>query len=246
MPLPDLVRSEHDEPMPGRVLVMVAHPDDIDFGAAGTAAVMTDHGVDVVYGLATDGEAGEPAEISAAELKRVRRAEQTAAATIVGVSELHWLGFPDGAVVANLELRRAIACLIRKVKPDLVIGQSPVRNLDRIYGAHPDHIAVGEATVSAVYPDSRNARSFPELLDAGLEPHTVRRMWLMLDSATNLHVDIGDAMPRKVEALLAHHSQTSGWADRLPTTIPEWAAESASAAGLTGRLVESFRSIDTS
>ena len=160
-----------DDHLPSKALVVVAHPDDIDFGAAGTVATLVEHGVDVVYGLVTDGQAGEPGHLSADDLTELRRAEQTEAARIVGVDELHWLGFADGAVVADLVLRREISRLIRAVRPDLVITQTPVRNLDRIYAAHPDHLATGEATISAVYPDARNTKSFPELLDDGYEPH---------------------------------------------------------------------------
>ena len=235
------------------MLVVVAHPDDIDFGVAGTVATMYDHGVEVVYALATNGDAGVPAELPRAELRETRQAEQAAAAGIVGVSELLWLNHRDGHLEANLELRRSISATIRRVKPDLVISQSPIRDLDRIYASHPDHLAVGEACVSAVYPDSRNAHSFPELLDEGLEPHHVPRLWLMANAEVNLHVDITDAFERKTKALLAHHSQNDHWADELPGRIREWAAGSAEAAGLGpgsdaggvgARLVESFRSID--
>ena len=152
-PLAALIRPDDEDTfLPAKVLVIVAHPDDIDFGTAGTVATLTDHGVDVVYGLVTSGQAGEPADLSPSELAELREAEQSAAASIVGVSELHWLGFPDGAVVADLELRRAISRLIRIVRPDLVITQTPERNFERIYAAHPDHLATGEAVVSAVYP----------------------------------------------------------------------------------------------
>ena len=242
--LADLIHGD-DDFVPSKALVIVAHPDDIDFGAAGTACTLVDHGVDVVYGLVTDGDAGEPAHLTSTELAEIRRAEQTDAGRIVGVSELHWLGFPDGAVVADLDLRRAVARLIRIVRPDLVITQTPVRNLDRIYAAHPDHLATGEAVVSAVYPDSRNAKSFPELLDEGHEPHSVPRMWLMAGAETNTQVDITDALDRKIEALLAHHSQNDDRADGLSDMVRDWSRKTAEEAGLEGRAVESFRAVNT-
>jgi LmbE family N-acetylglucosaminyl deacetylase len=247
-PLAALIRSEDgDDFLPSKVLVIVAHPDDIDFGTAGTVATLTDHGVEVVYGLVTSGQAGEPADLSPVDLAELREAEQGAAATIVGVSELHWLGFPDGAVVADLELRKAISRLIRIVKPDLVITQTPERNFERIYAAHPDHLATGEAVVSAVYPDSRNAKSFPELLDEGHEPHAVSRVWLMAGPAasTNIHVDISTNLNRKIEALMAHDSQNGPRADVLPNMIREWAAANAEASGTQWAAVESFRLINT-
>ena len=244
MALADLIHSD-DDFTPTKALLVVAHPDDIDFGAAGTVATMTDHGVEVVYGLVTSGQAGEPAHLSPAELTEIRQKEQTDAAAIVGVSELHWLGFPDGHLVADLELRKAIARLIRIVKPDVVITQTPVRNLDRIYAAHPDHLATGEATVSAVYPDARNGHSFPGLLDEGHEPHSVPRLWLMAGTDHNLHVDITAAMDRKIDALLAHHSQNDDRAEGLPPMIREWAQANASAAGHAGLAIESFKVVHT-
>jgi LmbE family N-acetylglucosaminyl deacetylase len=244
MALADLIHSD-DDFTPTKALLVVAHPDDIDFGAAGTVATMTDHGVEVVYGLVTSGQAGEPAHLSPAELTEIRQKEQTAAAAVVGVTELHWLGFPDGHLVADLELRKAIARLIRIVKPDLVITQTPVRNLDRIYVSHPDHLAVGEATVSAVYPDSRNGHSFPELLAEGYLPHAVPRIWLMAGADNDLHVDITANMDRKIEALAAHHSQNDDRAAALPAMIRDWAETNATAAGHEGLAVESFKVVRT-
>ena len=244
MPLADLITGD-DDFVPSKVLLIVAHPDDIDFGAAGTVATLTDHDVEVVYGLVTNGQAGEPAHLSPAELTEIRQAEQTEAAKLVGVTELHWLGFPDGHLVADLELRKAISRLIRTVRPDLVITQTPVRNLDRIYAAHPDHLATGEAAVSAVYPDARNPHSFPELLAEGHEPHPVPRVWLMAGNEHNLHVDITASVDRKIDALLAHDSQNGGRRDVLPEMIREWGETNAQAAGLPGRVLESFRVVVT-
>ncbi len=245
-PLRALIAS-HDDFLPTKALVIVAHPDDIDFGTAGTIATLTDHGVEVVYGLVTSGQAGEPDDISVEALAALRQAEQTAAGAIVGVHELHWLGFPDGAVVADLELRKAISRLIRIVKPDLVITQNPERNWDRIYAAHPDHLATGEAVVSAVYPDARNAKSFPELLEEGHEPHSVPRIWLMAGpvDVNNLHVDITEQLERKIEALMAHDSQNGPRADVLPDMIREWSKGNAEASGTDFSAVESFRIVVT-
>ncbi|MEM9202801.1 MAG: PIG-L deacetylase family protein [Actinomycetota bacterium] len=245
-PLRALIATD-DEFLPSKVLIIVAHPDDIDFGTAGTVATLTDHGVEVVYGLVTSGQAGEPDDITVEELAALRQAEQTAAAKIVGVSELHWLGFPDGAVVADLELRKAVSRLIRIVQPDLVITQNPERNWDRIYAAHPDHLATGEAVVSAVYPDARNAKSFPELLDEGHQPHAVPRIWLMAGAAdrNNLHVDISKHVERKIEALMAHDSQNGPRAEVLPGMIRDWAAANGEASGSGFAAAESFRSVTT-
>jgi len=147
-----------------RVLVVVAHPDDIDFGVAGSVATWTDAGIDVQYCLVTSGDAGGHDEsVSRTEMVEIRQREQTAAAKVVGVTELHWLGFPDGRVEPSLELRAAISRVIREVRPQRVVAMSPDRNYERVYASHPDHLATGEATMAAVYPDSRNPFAFPEL-----------------------------------------------------------------------------------
>ena len=129
---------------PLTILNIAAHPDDLDFGCAGTTANMTDAGHRVVYCLVTDGSAGGTDHtISRERMAEIRRVEQTKAGKVVGVEELHFLGFPDGAVEANLELRKSISRVIRLVKPDRVLTQSPVRTFDRPYGSHPDHLASG-------------------------------------------------------------------------------------------------------
>lgn len=244
MVLADHIHGD-DDFVPSKVLVIVAHPDDIDFGAAGTVATFTDHGVEVVYGLVTSGQAGEPSHLSPDELTAIRQAEQTRAAAAVGVTELHWLGFPDGRVVADLGLRRELTRLIRQVRPDLVITMSPVRNLDRLYASHPDHLATGEAAINAVYPDARNGHSFAELRAQGYEPHSVPRIWLMAGTDNNLHVDITDAFDRKVDALLAHESQHGDNGGEMAARIREWGEGHAADAGLPGRVVEGFRAVHT-
>jgi len=231
---------------PKRVLVVVAHPDDIDFGVAGTVATMTDAGAYVAYCLVTSGDAGDDdMTVSQAELAALRESEQTAAAAHVGVTELHWLHHPDGQVVADLNLRRDLSRVIRIVKPDLVIAQSAERHWDRIYRSHPDHLATGEATISAVYPDSRNPRAFPELLDEGHAPHTVNEVWVT-GLEPNRFIDISDVFDRKCDALRAHVSQTAKMGDRLPTLLREWGEQTAVKAGFdTGRVAEEFRVVNT-
>ncbi len=162
-----------------RILVVTAHPDDVDFGFAGSVAQFTDAGIDVTYCIVTDGDAGgaetgTPRE----EMAPLRRDEQTAAAAVVGVHDLRFLGYPDGRVESTLDLRRDISRVIRDVRPQRVMGQSPERNLDRIYASHPDHLAVGDATLCAVYPDARNRWAHPELEAEGWEPWAVDETWI--------------------------------------------------------------------
>lgn len=229
-----------------RALVVVAHPDDIDFGSAGTIATLTKRGVDVAYCLVTSGDAGgDGSTLTKAERAAMREAEQIAAAAEVGVTNLTFLRWPDGQVEPTLELRREISRVIRTHKPDLVITQNPERNWERIYASHPDHLAVGEATMRAVYPDARNPHAFPELLAEGLEPHTVWVVWLSSQQPTMV-VDITKVFDTKFAALTKHESQV-GHRDDLEPMLRTWARTIAKNAGLgKGRLAEGFRVVSTS
>jgi len=231
---------------PACVLVVVAHPDDIDFGSAGTIATLTAAGSHVAYCLVTSGEAGEDdMTMSPAELATMREAEQTAAAAEVGVTEIHWLHHDDGRVVADLDLRRDISRVIRIVKPDVVISQNPVPNWDRVYSSHPDHLAVATATMAAVYPDARNPRAHPELLADGHLPHAVGEVW-MVSQEPDRFIDITPVFDAKVAALRAHVSQTARMGERLPELLREWAGDVASKAGMPqGSCAEGFRVINT-
>ncbi len=233
--------------MTRRVLAIAAHPDDLDFGAAGTTASLVAAGDEVVYCLVTDGDAGGfDNTITRPRMAELRREEQTAAAKVVGVTDLHFLGYPDGRVVADLELRKAITRVIRQVKPDLVLTQSPERNFDRIYASHPDHLASGEATMCAVYPDARNEFAFPDLLaNEGLEPHSVPEVWMMAGPGSDHFVDITDTIEAKIEALLCHASQMR-MPDEMPARIREWGRQVAIAGGLgEDRYAEGFRKVNT-
>jgi LmbE family N-acetylglucosaminyl deacetylase len=230
-----------------RVLAVVAHPDDIDFGWAGSVAVMTDAGIEVAYCLVTDGDAGgaetgTPRE----EMAALRRDEQRAAAAIVGVHELHFLGYADGRVEPTLDLRRDITRVIRRVRPDRVLTQSPDRNWDRIYASHPDHLATGEAAVAAVYPDARNRWAHPELEAEGLEPWTVAALWMGIGREVATHyVDITTAVDRKIEALMSHKSQLPD-PDATAAMVRSWTGATAQSAGLPeGRAAESMRLVNT-
>lgn len=226
-----------------RALIITAHPDDVDFGAAGTAAVMTAAGTEVTYCIVTDGDAGgfDPA-ILRTEIGGIRRHEQTMAAKEVGVTDLVFLGYPDGYLEVSLALRKDIARVIRQVRPHVVIVQGATRNLDRIYASHPDHLAAGEAAMCAVYPDAQNAFWYPDLLTDGHLPWTVREVWVMgLGGDANHIVDITDHLERKIAALRCHVSQFTD-PDAVMERVRQWLAASGEAAGLgAGRSAESFR-----
>jgi len=228
-----------------RALVVVAHPDDVDFGCAGTVATLTKRGVDVAYCLVTSGDAGgDDSKHTKEERSQIREAEQRAAAGVVGVTNLSFLRWPDGQVEPTMLLRREIARVIRTHKPDLVITQSPERNWERIRASHPDHMAVGEATMRAVYPDARNPHAFPELLREGLSPHTVPLVWLAGGQPTMV-VDITKRFDKKFSALSKHVSQVGG-RKGVKKMLRAWARATAEGAHLgKRRLAEGFKVVIT-
>jgi LmbE family N-acetylglucosaminyl deacetylase len=236
-----------DEAQIERVLAITAHPDDVDFGAAGTIGGLTDRGVHVSYCIVTDGDAGGfDNAVSRAEMAALRREEQARAAKEVGVSDLIFLAQPDGRLQADLGLRELLTRVIRQVRPQLVITQHPVRNLHRIRASHPDHLAVGEAALCAVFPDSRNPFAFPHLLQAeGLEPCTVPEVWLFGGGDGARVVDITDQLDRKLRALRAHESQHEDQ-DQTGAFVADWGRTIGAQHGLgDGRAGEAFVVVDT-
>jgi LmbE family N-acetylglucosaminyl deacetylase len=230
-----------------RALVITAHPDDVDFGAAGTVATWTAKGIEVTYCVCTDGDAGgfDPA-VPRSEIPGIRRAEQEAAAKAVGVSDVRFLGYQDGKLTPSLELRRDISRVIRQVRPQRALIQSPERNWARVGASHPDHLAAGTAAIAAVYPDARNPFAHPELLaDEGLEEWAVAETWVMAHPDNNHAVDITDLFETKMAALRAHVSQTAHL-DDFEDRMRGWYGQNAVAAGLAdGRLAERFLVVST-
>ncbi|MCW3843047.1 PIG-L family deacetylase [Micromonospora yasonensis] len=229
-----------------RALAVFAHPDDVDFGCAGTIAAWVDEGIEVAYLIVTRGDSGGFDDTPREEMPTLRAAEQRAAAAAVGVHRVEFLdGHPDGTLTPSPELRRQISAAIRRFRPDRLLTSSPLRRWEHLTGpSHPDHLAVGEAATCAVYPDSRNRFAFPELLDEGLEPWVVREIWYAGGPAPDHAVDVTDQVDRKIAAMRAHHSQTAHmdvetWVRDLLTTV-------ADNAGLpAGRLAEAFTVLRT-
>ena len=230
-----------------RVLVVVAHPDDADFGSAGTVATWVRAGIEVAYCLVTDGDAGgfDP-DVPREHIPQIRRDEQRRAAAAIGVNDVCFLGYPDGRLYVTHELRRDIARQIRRVRPQRVITQSPERDYRRVYASHPDHLAAGEAALCAVYPDARNAFAHPDLFaEEGLKPWTVAEVLLMADEHPDVFIDVTDVYDVKVAALRCHESQMVNIAD-LDGLLRPWLTSQALAGGLgLGRLAEAFRRVDT-
>jgi LmbE family N-acetylglucosaminyl deacetylase len=193
-----------------RVLVIVSHPDDAEFGAGPTIAALTAGGATVDYVVTTDGSKGtEDPDVRPEDLAATRMAEQRAAADILGVGEIVHLGYPDGYLTPSLNLRRDITRQIRRFRPDLVITQNPQRRLDHNpFVGHPDHLATGEATLASVYPAARDHLNFPELwTEEKLEPWKVRQVLLTGVEEPNLWVDVGDTFEVGLRSILAHTSQ---------------------------------------
>ena len=232
-----------------KILAVTAHPDDVDFGAAGSVAGWVAEGHEVAYCICTSGEAGEaPPGMPRSEVAALREREQRAAAAVVGVTDLTFLHHGDGRLEATIELRRDISRVIRRVRPERVVSQSPERVWGQVYASHPDHLAAGEATMSAVYPDARNAYAHAELLAEGLEPWTVNELYVMglrSSGAEPVYVDITASLDKKVAALRAHASQTGPMPD-LERRVRDWGAMVAQAGDLPeGRLAEGFGRVDT-
>jgi LmbE family N-acetylglucosaminyl deacetylase len=239
-------QTENDTVDVERVLVVTAHPDDVDFGAAGSVARWTAAGIEVAYCICTSGEAGGfDASIPRPRMAEIRQEEQRAAAKVVGVTDVTFLGHTDGRLAPTFDLRRDISREIRRVRPQRVVGQSPERSFVRVYASHPDHLAAGEATLAAVYPDARNQFAHPELLDEGLEPWTVSEMYLMTVAESDTFVEIDDTVEQKLAALRCHVSQHQH-PEGLDELVKSWAAANAAAGGLApGTLAESFLRVDT-
>lgn len=219
-----------NEPM--RILVIAAHPDDIEFGAAGSVAKWVKEGAQVTYCLVTDGSAGSnDPNTDWQELIRIRQQEQCAAAEAVGVTDVRFLGYQDGTLTPSLELRRDLTRLIRQLKPHRVVVQDPTTVfVDHYYVNHPDHRAAGEAATYAVFPSACSRPIFPELLDEGLEPHDVSELWLDLTLNPDTFVDVSDTFEQKITALLHHKSQLD---ESVADMVRKWGAESGEKHGVT-------------
>lgn len=233
---------DNNYPNPKKVLVVSAHPDDPDFGAAGTVVCWASQGAHVTYVIVTDGSKGsaEP-DMTSQGLVQIREVEQRAAAAVLGVQEVVFMGFEDGRVSNTLELRKAIVRQIRLYRPDVLITHDPTtRILNNQYINHPDHRAVGDATLDAVFPLARDRLNFPEHEAEGLEPFNVLDLFLSFTNEPNLTVDITATVHLKIRALKEHASQI-GDPQNLEDRIMERSARIAQ--GTSFQYAEQFRRV---
>lgn len=225
--------------VPARAMVIVAHPDDIEFGSAGTVAAWVKGGAEVCYVLCTSGDVGiATAGMTKAQAAAIREAEQTAAAAVVGVKDVVYLREPDGMLENSIDLRRKLVREIRRFRPEAVICMDPtVMWVGEGYINHPDHRAAGTAAVDAIFPAAGQPNLFEELAEEGLRAHKPRKVFVSSFRQGEVAVDITATIDLKLAALRQHESQMKGW-DPEPR-IREW--NSIAAAGTGAAYAERFR-----
>lgn len=230
---------------PERVLMIQAHPDDAEFSIGGTMAKWAADGAEIIYCSITSGDKGtRDPEITGEALISTREREQLEAADVLGVKQVIFLGYNDAEVVPDLNLRRDLARVIRQVRPTALVCMDPTTRFHGDgYINHPDHVAAGEASLAAVFPSCRDRRTFPELLEEGLEPIDVNSIYLFGTGNPDTWIDISDHFDTKLEALRKHVSQLNG--DHDLAFVREWAV--GNRAGYTeapedfGELAETFK-----
>jgi LmbE family N-acetylglucosaminyl deacetylase len=202
---------------PKRVMIIVAHPDDGEFMAAGTMAKWARQGSEIFYVLCTSGDKGtSDPEVNPEELAVTREREQRAAASVVGARDVVFLRYPDGALRNTLELRRDLVREIRRYKPDVLICQDPTNRFSDGYINHPDHRAAGDTALDAVFPSARDYHAFPDLIADGFMPHKTMEVYLGAQgSDATIWVDIADTIDTKMAALREHKSQMGEDPERL-------------------------------
>lgn len=186
------------------VLVVTPHPDDAEYGVAGTVARWTNEGRTVVYVVCTNGDKGtSDREVKPESLIKIREKEQIAAANLLGVKEVIFLGYPDQGLEETPRFRKDIVKQIRRFRPETVVTADPYRR----YIWHRDHRITGRVTLDAVFPYARDHLSYPDLLEEGFEPHKVKEILLWASENINHRLDITDTFPLKLNALREHKSQ---------------------------------------
>lgn len=205
------------------VLVVMAHPDDAEFGCGGTIAKWASAGKEINYVLCTSGDKGSSdPNTSTIQLAQTRRTEQINAAHALGARDVVFLSYEDGTLTNTLALRRDIVRQIRHFKPAAVICQDPTMRFGGTrYINHPDHRAAGDACLDAVYPSARDPHVFPELLVEGYDPHKVREVFMSTMQNPDIWIDIGDCFERKLEGLRQHTSQVGARWDQMVERIRE-------------------------
>lgn len=220
-----------NEYIPERAMLIFAHPDDIEFGTAGTAAKWAKYGSEVTYVVLTDGNIGSREEgMTAEKLAEIRRREQSEAAEVAGVARCLFMGEPDGRLQPTLELRKKLVRLIRQYKPNVVICGDPQFFYSDGYINHPDHRNAGQVAMEAVFPSGDSPLLFPELVEEGYEPHKVNYVYISFGRReANMYIDITETVDIKIAALRKHVSQLGDWDPEQ--RVRSWTAESGQKVG---------------
>ena len=189
---------------PADVLVVTPHPDDAEFGVAGTVAKWTREGKQVVYVVCTNGNKGtSDPDVNPDALAEMRQSEQRAAAEVLGVREVVFLENQDQGLEDTPEFRKQIVRMIRRYRPQIVVTADPYRR----YIWHRDHRIAGQVTIDAVFPYARDHLAYPDLLEEGLQPHKVKEMLFWASENINYRSDITATFDLKLAALRCHESQ---------------------------------------
>lgn len=227
------------------ILIIAAHPDDIDFRSSGSAALWIREGRRVEYAVATSGEKGfnGNGKLSIEERRAIREGEQRAAAQAVGVEQVHFLRHPDGELANTPDLRRDLVRLMREMKPGLIVSGDPSLDAyDSFYGYHSDHRAIAQATFDALYPAVGNENFFPELLEEGFEPHRPKEAYFSgRGPDLNVWIDIAETFEAKLRALACHKSQIAD-IKKLEPRLREWSQEMGKSKGI--ECAECYRKLE--
>ena len=218
------------------VLVITPHADDAEFGVAGTVVHWAREGKVVVYVVCTNGDKGtDDINIKPDELAKIREKEQLEAAKILGVKEVKFLGYPDQTLEDTPEFRKEIVKVIRLYRPEIVVTADPYRR----YVWHRDHRVVGQVTLDAVFPYARDVWAYPDLIEEGFQPHSVKEIWFWASEDINHRTDITDTYDLKLKALRCHKSQIK---ESFSEEMEKWLCERAKslAEGEKFKLAEGF------
>jgi LmbE family N-acetylglucosaminyl deacetylase len=224
-----------DEFIPQRAMSIHAHPDDQEFTVAGTLAKWARLGCQVISVVITSGDSGsnDPAHDASYKpaLASLREAEQLAANEVLGIKDTIFLRYPDGELEPTVALRKELTRLIREHKPDAVVTGNPEAWFyDNSYVNHPDHRAAAQASVEAVFPSAGSRLMFTDILEAGYEPHNVKRLYIHGAEKADTWVDVAETIHTKIEALRKHVSQLGDW--DVGKMMLEWATETGKEKGL--------------
>ena len=201
------------------MMVITPHPDDAEFGVAGTVLKLTREGKKVVYVVCTNGDKGtSDRNMKQEDLVKIREKEQLAAAKLLGVSKVEFMRLPDQGLEDSPEFRKALVRLIRRYRPEVVVTANPFRK----YMWHRDHRITGQVVLDAVFPYARDHLSYPDLLEEGLEPHKVHEVWLWGADDANHHSDVTKTFDTKLNALGCHKSQVGDIPKEMRERLRDW------------------------